>query len=45
MSLVMVRHPKEIDPMTHDLILAFAFLAMLVAPCIVAMRHGSEEGE
>ncbi|SFS10621.1 hypothetical protein SAMN05421771_1822 [Granulicella pectinivorans] len=31
--------------MTHDLILACAFLAMLIAPCIVAMRHESEESD
>ncbi len=29
--------------MLHNLILAFGFLAMVLAPAIIAMRTGSEE--
>ncbi len=34
---------KEIFPMVHDLILALAFLAMIIAPALLAMRSDKEE--
>ena len=30
--------------MVHDLILAFVFLGMIIAPALLAMRSGREEG-
>lgn len=29
--------------MVHDLVLALAFLAMIIAPALLAMRSGKEE--
>jgi hypothetical protein len=35
--------PKESSPMVHDLVLALVFLAMIIAPALLAMRSESEE--
>jgi len=34
---------KEIPPMVHDLVLALVFLAMIIAPALLAMRSEKEE--
>ena len=35
--------PKENLPMVHDLVLALVFLAMIIAPALLAMRSDREE--
>ncbi len=35
--------PKENLPMIHDLVLALVFLAMIIAPALLAMRSDREE--
>lgn len=35
--------PKESPHMVHDLVLALVFLAMIIAPAILAMRSDREE--
>ena len=35
--------PKETPPMVHDLVLALVFLAMIIAPALLAMRSEKEE--
>jgi hypothetical protein len=37
--------PKEILPMVHDLVLALVFLAMIIAPALLAMRSDREEND
>jgi hypothetical protein len=34
---------KETPPMVHDLVLALVFLAMIIAPALLAMRSEKEE--
>jgi hypothetical protein len=34
---------KETPPMIHDLVLALVFLAMIIAPALLAMRSEKEE--
>jgi hypothetical protein len=36
---------KETPPMIHDLVLALVFLAMIIAPAILAMRSEKEEND
>ena len=31
--------------MVHDLVLAFVFLGMIIAPALLAMRSGKEEND
>lgn len=35
--------PKGASPMIHDLVLALVFLAMIIAPALLAMRADREE--
>jgi hypothetical protein len=35
----------EIPPMVHDLVLALVFLAMIIAPALLAMRSEKEEND
>jgi hypothetical protein len=35
--------PRSLTPMVHDLVLALVFLAMIIAPAILAMRSDREE--
>ena len=38
--------PKKGDsPMVHDLVLALVFLAMIIAPALLAMRSEKEEND
>ena len=39
------RHSSEEIPMVHDLVLALIFLAMIIAPALLAMRAEHEEKE
>jgi hypothetical protein len=34
---------KETPPMVHDLVLALVFLAMIIAPALLAMRSEKQE--
>jgi len=34
---------RRISPMVHDLVLALVFLAMIIAPALLAMRSDREE--
>jgi hypothetical protein len=36
---------KETPPMVHDLVLALVFLAMIIAPALLAMRSEKEEND
>jgi hypothetical protein len=36
---------KETPPMIHDLVLALVFLAMIIAPALLAMRSEKEEND
>jgi hypothetical protein len=36
---------KEIPSMLHDVAIAFVFLAMIIAPALIAMRSGNEESD
>jgi hypothetical protein len=38
-------HEKETPPMVHDLVLALVFLAMIIAPALLAMRSEKEEND
>ena len=47
-SIILMRRQKaapseEIFPMVHDLVLALIFLAMIIAPALLAMRSEKEE--
>jgi hypothetical protein len=39
------RQKKETPPMIHDLVLALVFLAMIIAPALLAMRSEKEEND
>jgi hypothetical protein len=38
-------HKKGDSPMVHDLVLALVFLAMIIAPALLAMRSEKEEND
>jgi hypothetical protein len=40
-----VAHKGETPPMVHDLVLALVFLAMIIAPALLAMRSEKEEND
>jgi hypothetical protein len=40
---VQAAQKKETPPMIHDLVLALVFLAMIIAPALLAMRSEKEE--
>jgi hypothetical protein len=37
--------PEGDSPMVHDLVLALVFLAMIIAPALLAMRSEKEEND
>ena len=44
--IIAPRRPKPLkgdSPMVHDLVLALVFLAMIIAPALLAMRSEKEE--
>jgi hypothetical protein len=40
-----VARKGETSPMVHDLVLALVFLAMIIAPALLAMRSEKEEND